>query len=240
MEREILKKAAKGVAITTAAAGAGYAALVVFNRARYGSRKVTAALPADSSLNRFLPDPEVAEHYTINIDAPAGIVMAAAKNLELLESPLIRAIFRTREVVLGGEPDRRPHPTALMAQMLSIGWVVLAEEPGHEVVFGSVTQPWETAPVFRSIPPDQFRDFAEPEYVKIVWTLRADPVDEAHSVFRTETRACTTDAVARKRFRKYWAFVAPGVKLIRVAMLKPLKRAAEAAAGQTSVTAVSS
>src|SRR6187402_2418970 len=148
-QRQILKRAAQGLAITAAAAGTGYAALVVLNRVRYGSRKVAAGLPADSSLDHFLPKPEVAEHYTINIDAPAGIVMDAAKNLELLQSPLIRAIFRTREVVLGGEPDRRSHPTALMAQMLSIGWVVLAEEPGREVVFGSVTQPWDAAPVFR-------------------------------------------------------------------------------------------
>lgn len=234
-QRQILKRAAQGLAITAAAAGAGYAALVVLNRVRYGSRKVAAALPVDSSLNQFLPEPEVAEHYKISIDAPASIVMAAAKNLELLQSPVIRAIFRTREVVLGGEPDRRAHPTALMAQMLSIGWVVLAEEPGREVVFGSVTQPWEAAPVFRSIPSDQFRDFAEPGYVKIAWTLRADPVDEARSVFHTETRVCTTDAGARKRFRKYWAFVAPGVKLIRVAMLKPLKRAAEARARQATM-----
>lgn len=46
-------------------------------------------------------------------------------------------------------------------------------------------------------------------------------------MFHTETRVCTTDAAARKRFRNYWSFVAPGVKLIRVAMLQPLGRAAE-------------
>jgi len=54
--------------------------------------------------------------------------------------------------------------------MLSIGWVVLSEQAGSEIVFGAVTQPWLAAPTFRS---------------------------------------------------------APGVKLIRVAMLQPLRRAAE-------------
>jgi len=62
--------------------------------------------------------------------------------------------------------------------MLSIGWVVLAERPGREMVLGSVTQPWQAAPVFRSVPCAEFRDFSEPGYVKIVWTLRADSVDE--------------------------------------------------------------
>jgi hypothetical protein len=63
--------------------------------------------------------------------------------------------------------------------------------------------------------------------VKIVWTVRADPVDDERSIFHTETRVSTTDAEAHERFRKYWSFVAPGVKLIRRAMLNPLRRAAE-------------
>ena len=67
--------------------------------------------------------------------------------------------------------------------MISIGWVVLSEQAGHEIVFGAVTQPWVAAPVFRSIPADWFRDFCEPGFVKIVWTLRADPVDAARSIF---------------------------------------------------------
>jgi hypothetical protein len=105
--------------------------------------------------------------------------------------------------------------------------VVLSEQAGREIVFGAVTQPWVSAPTFRSIPPERFLEFSEPGYVKIVWTLRADPIDRERSIFHTETRVCTTDAEAREHFRKYWSFVAPGVKLIRVAMLQPLRRAAE-------------
>lgn len=225
--KELVKTAGRGLAVGAAVAAAGYAALVVLNRSRYGDAKGYADGLEDSLLDRFIPEPEVAEHYQIAIAAPADIVIASAKQLELLKSPVIRAIFRARELALGGEPDTRPHPTALMEQMQSIGWVVLSERPGREIVFGSVTQPWQAAPVFRSIPADQFKDFSEPGYVKIVWTLRADPVDDQHAVFHTETRVCTTDGQARERFRTYWSFVAPGVALIRRAMLRPLKRAAE-------------
>jgi hypothetical protein len=208
-------------------AAAGYAALVALNRAKYGGAKGSADGAEDSVLDQFIPDPEVAEHHKIAIKAPAGVVMAAAKSLNLMTSPVIRAIFRTRELALGGEPDTRPHPGTLYEQMLSIGWVVLSEQPGREVVFGAVTQPWVAAPTFRSIPADQFRAFSEPGFVKIIWTLRADPVGDARSIFHTETRVCCTDREARERFRKYWSFVAPGVKLIRIAMLQPLRRAAE-------------
>ena len=49
-----------------------------------------------------------------------------------------------------------------------------------------------------------------------------------HSVFHTETRVCTTDEDARARIRDYWSFVAPGVHVIRMALLRPLRDAAEA------------
>lgn len=222
-----LKAAGVGLAATAAAAAAGYAALVVINRARYGDAKYVEKGAADSMLDRFMPEPEVAEHHHVNIDAPADVVLATAKEMELLRSPMIRAIFKARELALGGEPDERPHPAGLLAQMLSIGWVVLAERAGREVVLGAVTQPWQASPVFRSIPPAEFLGFNEPGYVKIVWTLRADPIDDTHSTFHTETRVATTDAESRGRFRKYWSLVAPGVELIRLAMLRPLKRAAE-------------
>ena len=76
-------------------------------------------------------------------------------------------------------------------------------------------------------PPNDFASFSEPGFVKIAWTLRADPLDDQTSIFRTETRAVATDATARARFRRYWAFASPGIGLIRLLALKPLQRDAE-------------
>ncbi|HEX6162502.1 MAG TPA: hypothetical protein VFZ31_03995 [Vicinamibacterales bacterium] len=225
--RHIFRNTAAGMAGSAALAAAGYAAVVAYNRARYGSVDLAVMADNASLIDRFIPHPEVIEHNQIAVNAPADIVLAAAKEMELMSSPLVRSIIKARELVLGGEPDERPHPAQLLDQMKSIGWVVLAEMPGREVVMGAVTQPWQAAPVFRSIPPDEFLAFAEPGYVKIAWTLRASPLDARRSMFHTETRVATTDADARDRFRTYWSFVAPGVKLIRAAMLRPLKRAAE-------------
>jgi hypothetical protein len=156
--------------------------------------------------------------------------MSVARSLELLNSPLVRAVIRARELALGGKPDERRHPAALIPQMQSFGWVVLAERAGREIALGAVTRPWDAAPVFRSIPAGDFTSFREPGYVKIAWTLRADPFGENETMFHTETRVATTDQAARKLFRRYWSFVAPGVELIRLAMLRPLKKAAEKAA----------
>jgi len=105
----------------------------------------------------------------------------------------------------------------------SPGWGVLAEIPDREVVIGAVTQPWEANVVFRHVAPQKFSDFHEPGYVKIAWTLRADPAGDQHSVFRTETRAIATDLDARIRFRRYWSFLSPGIILIRRSMLNSLR-----------------
>jgi len=220
----------KGLAVGAGVAALGYAGLIAYHRARYGQ---VAVADRDHSLllDRFIPAPEVLEHHQIRIAAPADLVLITACSFELLNSPMVRAVIRARELALGGRPDGRQHPAALVPQMQSIGWVVLAERPGREIVLGAVTRPWDAAPVFRSIPPGEFTAFREPGYVKIAWTLRAEPLGERESVFHTETRVATTDAESRSRFRKYWSFVAPGVELIRLAMLRPLKKAAEKAAG---------
>ncbi len=118
-------------------------------------------------------------------------------------------------------------PRELLPLVQSLGWGVLKEVPGREVVVGAVTKPWEANVVFRALPPDDFAKFHEPGWVKIAWTLRADPVGAEESVFRTETRVVTTDRAARAKFRRYWAFVSAGIVLIRWMMLGPVKAEAE-------------
>jgi hypothetical protein len=222
-----LEQLAKGAVVVGGAMVAGYAGLVAWHRWHYGSPAKPVGPGGYCLLDRFLPSPEVVEHHRIAIDAPAEIVLDAAKQMRLLDSPLVRAIIKAREVALGGETDSRVHPEGLFDQMRSIGWVLLAEVPGRELVMGAATIPWHANPVFKSIPAGDFEAFREPGYVKIAWSLRADSTDAEHSTFVTETRVSTTDPQAREQFKRYWSFVAPGVELIRIAMLRPLKRDAE-------------
>ena len=161
--------------------------------------------------------------------APAALTFAAATEQELLGLPLVRLIFKTRELVLGADPPDRLQPRGLLAAVRELGWGVLAERPDREIVMGAVTRPWEANVTFHAIPPADFASFSEPGFVKIAWTLCADSTSARTSVFRTETRAIATDPSARARFRRYWAFASPGIWLIRRLSLRPLKRAAECA-----------
>ena len=179
-----------------------------------------------------MPDYEVVERHHIRVCAPAPVTLAAAREQNLFELPLVRAIFKGRELVLGATPGERVQSRGLLAQVQSLGWGVLVDVPEREVVVGAITKPWEPNVRFRALPPDEFAAFREPGYVKIAWTLRADTVDETISVFRTETRAIATDPVARERFRRYWALARPGIAMIRrliVAATEARSRTARAA-----------
>jgi hypothetical protein len=216
----------------TAAVGlsaAAYAALVTRTWRRYGRVRPPKPEEADALLDRFMPDYEVVERHHVRVMAPAAITLAAAADTNLMESGIVRAIFAGRQLLLGSRPNG-PEPKGLLEATLALGWRILAERPGREIVVGAVTQPWLANVVFRGIEPEDFERFREPGYVKIVWTLRADPLSEVESIFRTETRVMTTDPVARRRFRWYWARVAAGVSLIRRMSLGLVKSDAESRA----------
>jgi hypothetical protein len=181
----------------------------------------------DALLDRFIPTYEVAERHAARVAAPAEVTYAAACALELQRSPIIRAIFRGRELLMGATPAQDAGPRALVPQMLALGWGILDEAPGRELVMGAVTQPWRADVHFRALPPSEFLAFHEPGYAKIVWTLSAEPLGPSESVARTETRVATTDPESRQRFRRYWALLSPGILLIRREALRLVKADAE-------------
>jgi hypothetical protein len=225
--RSHLRSAVRLVSAAAGAAAASYTGYVTVTWWRYGQPKSPLGAEADPLLDRFMPIYEVAERHQIDVHAPAETTLAAACEMNLLDSPVTRAIFRAREVMLGSTPDAERRPVALLPLVQSLGWGVLAVVAGREIVVGAVTRPWEPNVTFRALPPEEFADFHDPGYAKIVWTLRADPIGGSESIFRTETRVTTTDAESRARFRGYWSFVSPGILLIRRLLLQPLRREAE-------------
>lgn len=230
-KNDTIRAAGKLAAATAAIATIGYVAIATRAWLRFGhAPRAGTPNEQDSLLDAFMRNYDVVERHHIAVAAPAFVTLESARRLELVDACVSRALFKAREVIL--RADAVPQPTGgLVSSMRQIGWGVLADGPGQEIILGAVTRPWEPNPVFRSVPPEEFAAFSEPGFVKIAFTLRADPVGERASIFRTETRAVATDAEARRRFRRYWSMVSPGVALIRFAMLKPVKAAAEAQAG---------
>jgi len=206
----------------------GYAIWIVVTWRHYGRPIRPSLAEADVLLDRFMPSYDVVERHQVRVDAPADRVLASASRMDLSSVGLVRAIVRARQILLNARAEKPTPPMGLLDYTRSIGWGDLAAAPGREVVLGAITRPWEPTVTFQPLSPDVFRAFNEPGFVKIAWTLRADPRADGGSDFRTETRAIATDETARQRFRWYWARFSAGIALIRWAMLKPVKRDAEA------------
>jgi hypothetical protein len=225
--KKMVADLAKWSAAAVGIAGASYATDVATTWLRYGDPGRGSPSERDPVLDVFLPQYDVADRHSVHIAAPAEVAIATATEMNIESSAIIRGIFKGREWILRSHADNSTRPDRFLAQMKSLGWGVLAELPGRELVMGGATKPWEPNPVFRAIPADEFSSFAEPGYVKIVWTLRAQPVGNNECVFRTETRAVATDPEARKRFRPYWSFLSLGIVAIRRVILAEVKAEAE-------------
>ena len=224
----ITQRVERGVGSAAALVGIAAASYVGFVGAAwlcYGHPVPPANGEADPLLDVFMPNYDVAERHQIAVATSADVTFGALMDMSLDQSPIVRAIFKGRELLMGADTGTVAGTVVDMTKAL--GWVLLAEMPGHEIVMGAVTRPWEPNVIFRSIPPDAFAAFHAPDYVKIVWTLRADAISDYSSIARSETRAVATDASARRKFRWYWARFSAGIVLIRELSMRLVKKDAE-------------
>jgi hypothetical protein len=221
----------RALRLVGAAVGLGVASWVAYAAvtwARFGKAD-PGRHPMDELVDRFMPDPEVDEYHSLDVDAPAAFTFEAAKLMDLQAALPIKAIFFLRAIpsLLRGERFRQAVSHGIIEETLELGFGVLAEIQDREIVIGTYTQPWHEDVTFRSLPADQFAGFDEPGFVKILVSFAAEPLGPSRSRFVTRTRVVTTDAEARRKFRLYWSPMSAGIILIRSFSLPMVKKAAE-------------
>ena len=112
-----------------------------------------------------------------------------------------------------------------------MGWMVLGERPGTELIFGQVGKPWRprggapSQPVTRA----EFAGFDQPGFAKLVESTRVDPYGERSAIVTMETRVLCTDQDSRRHFRRYWLVVGPCSHLLRRTALHVWARRLEGA-----------
>ncbi len=178
-------------------------------------------------LDRFLPNPDVRGRHEIMIHAPADLVMSVARNFEIESIWLVRTLFRLRALLLGAPAPAPRQTLGLVSQMLELGWKCLDEEQAHFFVAGAACRPWQANVVFFPLEAEQFSIFAEPDQVKIAWTLEANALQPDLTRFATETRVVATDNQARAKFRRYWRIFGAGIVMIRLVLLPAVRLRAE-------------
>ena len=170
-------------------------------------------------IDEFLPRWDVRERHHIKINAPAPIVSAAARRMDLRGSYLTNLLFKMRGIPASAE--------FALDDLLKMNFVLLGETEGKELLLGLTGKFWQPSGDLVRIAPDRFVQFNEPGYAKAVWNFSLDEITNGAVRLNTETRVLCTDAASRRRFRLYWFFIGAFSSLIRREMLSAIKSAAE-------------
>lgn len=178
-------------------------------------------------LDAILPVYQFGEFHEIDVAAPPARVFAAIKAVTASEIRLFRLLTWIRSPSLPGTKRREdilaaPAHKPILDVALAGGFLLLAEEPEREIVFGTLV----------CCGPPPVRDAAglialdRPGYAKAFMNFTVRPVG-ATSHVTTATRVFATDAAAHRRFAIYWRVIYPGSALIRRMWLQAVKRRAE-------------
>lgn len=200
-------------------------------------------------LDEFSPRFDVAVVHSEVFRAVPADCYRAATRVDLFQAPVVRALLGIRALPrrLEGRLGVRPSTasaseaspsTFRLEDLVGLGWILLGETPGVEMVLGQVSCPWKAVadPTHAPTTSEEFTGFDEPGYAKIAAGLRVDAYGNDSSIVTIETRVALTDDESRRRFRRYWLVISPFSSLIRRMALRlvaaELDRAAPPRAAQ--------
>lgn len=187
-----------------------------------GSRELVAT--GGTRLDEAMPRYQFYERHSLRIEAPPEQVWTALHEVTAADIRFFRTLTWIRRFGRPGPehilnaPSHRP----ILDVALRTSFMRLAEEPGRELVIGTVV----IAPNSdRPRTPDGFRKLERAGYTKAAMNFLL----EAHSggsLLATETRVFATDPATRRRFATYWRVIYPGSALIRRHWLRAIARRA--------------
>lgn len=194
-------------------------------------------------VDEFLPSYDISDAVGVQVDADAASAWDALTDVDLLEvgrrSPVVGVLGAVRllpEVVAhilhGERPPKAPESIRLreMGELPRSegGWILLGERPGEEIALGLVGKFWRPVIEYAEVDAGGFHDFDEPGFAKTVYSLSAHPLGEGRTLLSGVMRTATTDAHARRWFRRYWTFgVGSGAHLLVGALLEAAREQAE-------------
>jgi len=183
---------------------------------------------ADSLLDTLIPAFDFGHRHAIVVAAPTARVAEAAETYHLATdgSPVARLLFRLRGLT--------PPSGTLREAGRAMGFTILAEEPGKELVLGVAGRFWALDERANLIsPPDAraFVGFSRPGHAKAAMSLRFDPLAYGRTRLGTETRVTCVDPAAYRRFALYWTLIGPFSSWLRRDLLHGIARRAMQDAG---------
>src|ERR1035438_2919098 len=165
---------------------------------------------------------QFSELHAVDIAAPKDRVDAAIRAVRPEEIRFFKTLTWIRTLGKSMAPEGRP----ILASFTAGAFVVLADDPGREIVIGR----GGNAMGGKLWAAEEFRAFHPAPLVKIVMNFRIQEVDAAHCRLTTETRVYAAGTHVLRGFATYWRMIYPGSSLIRREWLRAIKLRAEAPA----------
>ncbi len=181
-----------------------------------------------SRLDEFVPVCQFREFHEIRVHAPADAVFRAVKSVTAGEIRFFGLLtwIRSPRLPRSGREDimAAPAERPLLDVALRSGFLLLAEDPGKEIVFGTILCGRPPA-----LPDPRPRSFAalDPGLCKVAMNFRIHEEPGGRVRLTTETRVFAIDSSARRSFAIYWRLISPGSALIRRLWLEAIRRRAE-------------
>jgi hypothetical protein len=169
-------------------------------------------------IDGVMPAYDRREVHRRRVGAPPAAVWRAVREVETGELKLASALMSMRSLGRGGF---RPGP--VLRTFERMGFAILGEEPGRELLIGGIGRFWSPSGGLRKVDSGEgFAAFDEPGYAKTAFDFRLED-----GVLSTETRIMGTDARASRLFGLYWLAIRPGSGLIRREWLRAIDRRAQ-------------
>lgn len=174
--------------------------------------------------------------------AAPEVVYQALLQADFGRNPVVRLLmaFRILPALLlaprrAWQRWRRPDPCSLpgpMGRLLGGAFAELESRPPTELILGLTGRFWTPAGDLIATSPTTFREPIPPGLARAAWSFQLQPRGPARTLLTTETRVACGDEATRRQFLRYWGIVQPGSGMIRRALLRQVKRAAEGVAGR--------
>ncbi|HEX5171011.1 MAG TPA: hypothetical protein VFW11_17670, partial [Cyclobacteriaceae bacterium] len=148
------------------------------------------------AIQKLLPNPRHTEVHRIFVKADPEVAWETVRHYDASYIPWIHLLFELRDLPnrLKGKHtiEKELHLGVDQVTERGNGFMILHEEPGHEVVVGSVGQFWHADIPFTHPTREEFKDFNLPGWGKLAWSISVEPYREG-STISLELRTTATD-----------------------------------------------
>jgi hypothetical protein len=198
---------------------------------------IGATLPADETqvaiartkLDEFAPVYQFSESHSIQIGASKERVYESIRQVTAGEIKLLRTITWIRRLGRATPPGilNAPQNEPVLEVALQSGFLLLADEPDHEIVIGALVRAPTGWRPNKKPTPDDFKSLNAPGFALASMNFLIEEAGPDRCVVTTDTRVFATDPSSRRKFGEYWRLIYPGSALIRRMWLQAIKERAE-------------